>query len=103
VARNDIEVGGLYVAELAHLPFERGYFDIASVIGGGDVLATDGSNYAQASALRHSQQGVAGEFDRVNPQPLRESADYCRARPDTSTASWAINATAARVTSVAKA
>ena len=33
VKRNDISIGGLYIADLAGLPFETDFFDIAAVIG----------------------------------------------------------------------
>ena len=33
VKRNNINIGGLYVAEVAQMPFENNFFDICAVIG----------------------------------------------------------------------
>jgi SAM-dependent methyltransferase len=52
VSKNAVDVGGLYVADAADLPFEDDYFDIAAMVG---VLEYYTLDYVEASLLELSR------------------------------------------------
>jgi SAM-dependent methyltransferase len=68
VVGSRLEIGGLYVAELAELPFESAFFDIAGVVGVLEYWDSDYVDRALAELQRVLKPGARAIVDIPNPE-----------------------------------
>jgi len=68
VARHNIRIGGLYVADIARLPFDDNFFDIASVIGVCEYCTVDYIGNALVELHRVLKPEARMVLDIPNPK-----------------------------------